>query len=347
MPVLNPGQPLSAPIPFPGVERAPEPPTPPPAPKPAPPAPNPVAAPVPKPTPPPVPAPLVPSGPVVSIPLAAVFAGWPEPIKDALSSLNFAQAKLEIACADLEPQVKRGRITLTWGTVRGLIRPAVPAEAAQDLSAQELELPLPAVVPLFLQKQKPSAPVRKTVVPTDLPELFKPSGAPAAKPAVETAPVAAPVAAPVPVAPKPVVPTPAPAPAPVVKKVLTIGDILGNPKQTDWPLNDVVMGGCNLPGVAGMVVATDDGMLVAGQLGEGLVSDQFAAVIPAAFTRLEPLSEALQKPKPAQLVFQLDNTPLAMFRAGTLFLAVLGRPGGTLPMDSLTVVAAYLEKQSS
>ncbi len=278
------------------------------------------------------------------------MAGWPDALKAALQSVDAAKTVVEMPGPEIEAALKKGRIALPWKTLRSRLAPAVAADTAKDLDDTEIELPLPAVVPLFMAKHKPAAARKQTVAVADsIPDFFKqkagapaaPAPAPAAAPAAEAAP------APTPAVPQ--IPLPPPPPMPKMaapKKPATIGEIFGQPDKSDWDLNQVVQKTVEIPGISGAVIAMEDGLLVAGQLGAGLDSEAVAGFLPQTFSKLVPFVKVLNFAEPNALTFIVDETPLQVRKAGTLYFAVLGHRGQTLPNAELAVIAEFLAKQS-
>lgn len=144
------------------------------APKPVIPAPAP-AAPAAKPTPaiPAVkiaPAAEAPVESAISAPLAALCEGWPEGLRLEIRQSNLADAQVLLPLNQVEPALKRGRMTLAWRNLRSLIKPT-PPPSAHD--ATEVELPLHVIAPLFFSRHK-TAPqqTKQERPPAEIPNLF-------------------------------------------------------------------------------------------------------------------------------------------------------------------------------
>ena len=127
--------------------------------------------PVPAPTPTPV---VVSAQAAIMVPLAALLKKWPEALRSEIAPLTSANAQVALPVNLMEPALKRGRVTFTWGNLRSWIKPTPPATSVHD--TVELELPLKAVVPYFLAKQSGAmkmARSQQTVsMPVDIPNLF-------------------------------------------------------------------------------------------------------------------------------------------------------------------------------
>ena len=322
------------------------------------------AAPVPEPAPE---APSAPLEPLV-VPLTQLAAAWPDAIKQALAQLP--DAKVSLPGEELEQMLKRGRIQFPWKRIRSLIDPPLSADEAQALDETELGLPLPIIAPLFLARKKPVAPQRKYAITEHIPDIFAGRGmtpsaqarvsAPAtsaplapAAPAVPAVPVAAPAPVfrtPAPSAPSvPVRPAVAPAPvAPVAAapaRPQEIGEVFGQPGRKNWTPSEIVQKTSALRGVAGALIAMQDGLLVAGHLPPGLNGESIANFLPQMFSRMLQYTKELKFGEANNLTIIVDNVPLKIFKVGGVFYTVLGRDGEPLPEPHLSIVAAQLGPQ--
>ena len=140
--------------------------------------------------PPPAPAATT-TGPTeyISIPLAAITTGWPEPIRHALAGLNAPDATLQLPAAETEQALKRGKVVFPWKRLKSLVRPPLKTALAPALDELQLELPLPAIAPLFMAQRKNATVQRKYDVGADIPDVFSGRGLAAAH-APPTAPAA-------------------------------------------------------------------------------------------------------------------------------------------------------------
>jgi predicted regulator of Ras-like GTPase activity (Roadblock/LC7/MglB family) len=89
-----------------------------------------------------------------------------------------------------------------------------------------------------------------------------------------------------------------------------------------------------------------DGLLVAGDLPPPLKSETMAAFLPQIFGRLAHYSAEIQLGPPSALTLLAGQTPCTIFKTGALYLAVLGKPGETLPDALLQRVAGELAKRN-
>ncbi len=318
-----PPKPLSAtPAPF----TAPKAPTPLPfAPRPAPPPPIPES---PKPA-----APTGDDGTLVTT-IAAICQSWPVAIRQEIERSNLGGASVSIPVSRLEAGMKAGRVMFAWGELIGWVSPKPPAPSPQG--AAELDLPLAVIAPLFLGKIRAATPQKKVSVGQNIPDLF--AGlvkSPAAAPTPAPAPAAV-AAAPTPVA--------AVAAAVAAPEPDALGELLGQPFKTEWTPQEIARQIAALPGVSGSLLATADGLLIAGQVPAPLEAATVAAFLPQIFGRMTSYSEEVKLGALRAVTLSTDSTPCAMFKAGALHLAVVGNAGQSLPEAMLLRIAAELSK---
>jgi predicted regulator of Ras-like GTPase activity (Roadblock/LC7/MglB family) len=296
----------------------PKPPSPPAAAVPKPPAPPPAPAPAPAPKPP-VPAPSPEPAPVVapstevgelSVPLAEVSKAWPESVKAALAALP-PDSMLSLPTGDLGNAIRAGKIVFTWKQLRTWIQPQpITAESGEDPAL--LTLPLSVIVPLFMAKSQPARAQRKASFDETIPDMFASgkAGAPA-------------VAPPAPVAP----PVPAPPAAPATP-------------------NQSVEQACAIAGVAGALLVSQDGFVVAHKLPAGINGETVAAFLPQMIGRMSQYAKEMNLGEMSTVSWVVDNIPWQLCKAGSLYFAVLGRPGETLPAAPLNKLAAEIGRQN-
>jgi predicted regulator of Ras-like GTPase activity (Roadblock/LC7/MglB family) len=297
------------------------------APKPASPLPFAAARPAP---PPPAAAVPAASGETVVMTIEAVSGAWPAAIHHEIRQFNLGSESISIPVSRLEAGMKSGRLVFTWAELCGWLGGPL-LETANGQS--QVELPLEVVAPLFLAKRRAATPRKIVTVGEDVPDLFAGLGRPAAPPPV---PAAAPAAAPV-VAAAP----PAPVAAPSVP-----AEVAEPASETELTPQEVVEWILTLPGVAGALLASNDGLLVAGQLPAPLEAETMAAFLPQILMRIGICTEEIRLGKLRSVMLLVGKTPCAMFRAGALSLAVLGQPGQTLPEAALERMAGELARQN-
>ena len=257
----------------------------------------------------------------LSVPLADVGKDWPAAVRTEIASVK-PDSTLSLPLADLGNAIRAGRITFTWKQLRTWIKPS-PITVASDQDAASLTLPLGVVVPLFMAKSQPVRSQRKAAFDESIPDMFaagKAGPAPAA-PAVAPAPANAPTA-PAAVAP------PRPPPAPPV-----------TPNQS-------VQKACGLPGVAGALLVSQDGFLVANQLPASVKGETVAAFLPQIFGRMNQYTKEMNLGELNGLTLTVDNVPWQICKAGNLYFAVVGRAGESLPSAQLNPIAADIGRQT-
>jgi predicted regulator of Ras-like GTPase activity (Roadblock/LC7/MglB family) len=234
---------------------------------------------------------------------------------------------ISIPLASLENGMKTGRVVIAWGEILGWLNP--PASVPSVQGEVELELPLNVIAPLFIAKRRAAAAQTKVTVGEHIPDLF----AGVAKPAP---------------APAPVVPPPAPAPVPArAPELSALGRLFGQPTKLEWSPQEIARQITALPGVTGSLLATTDGLLVAGQISPPLTGETLAAFAPQVFSRISTYADEIKLGTVRAVTLTTDSGPCAMFGAGQVFIAVVGKPGQTLPEATLLRVAAELTNLKS
>jgi len=275
---------------------------------------------------------------LLSAPLNALAEAWPEVIKQEISGCG-GTATLNLSAAKVGEGLRQGKVIYAWKHLRGLIKPtALTAASPNDETA--LELPLKVLAPLFMATQRVSKPQKKITIDANIPDMFgsqraapaaaEPAPAPVSTPAPEAAPTPAPMPAPAPV---PAVAKPSPAPVMAEKSVGT------TPAE-------VVQKAVALPGVAGALVALQEGLPVAQQLPPGFKVDTLAAFLPQIFVRMNQYTKEMNLGDLDHLTFSAGNVPWQLYKVGNIYFAAVGRTGESLPTAQLTAIASELGKQT-
>src|ERR1035438_4385705 len=235
---------------------------------------------------------------------------------------------------------------MTWKQLRALAQPSSAASPKDNL---ELDLPLKVIAPLFLAAQKNShKPQAKASVSAEIPDLFFGFPPPAAAPVT------------------PVVP---PLPKPPEAKVQDtnfyvwgekgeapqadeVGLRRGEVPQTDFMSRqahpkEVVVRAAALPGVAGSVVAMQDGLRVASQVPVELNADTLAAFLPQIFERVNQSTRELRMGALNNLNFTVGNVPWKIFRVNAVYFAAFGRAWEQLPSAQLAQLATELDRKKT
>jgi predicted regulator of Ras-like GTPase activity (Roadblock/LC7/MglB family) len=321
------------------------------------PTPAPASAPAPKPAPAsPIPAaPADPEQKIISAPLAALAEKWPEALRREITEWNLANAQVALPLDALAPAMKRGRVTFAWRDLRSWVRPT-PAAAASVHDSAELELPLKVIAPLFLEQQTlPARKQSRLTIDQSMPSPF--SGfAPAETKVPVTAPPAEPVSEPA----RPAV-KPADSKSPETNFYVW-GDGTDTPREdeneykrpqapeTDFTSRyatpkEIVARAMTLPGVAGVVVALCDGLMIACQVPPDLNADTVAAFLPQIFDRVAQSTRELRMGALNNLKFTVGNVPWHIFRVNAVYFAAFGRAGESMPTAQLASLAGELDRK--
>jgi predicted regulator of Ras-like GTPase activity (Roadblock/LC7/MglB family) len=271
------------------------------------------------------PAKTSPSAPVaerefVPAPLSALSESWPPPVLEAIAEFELRSATVSLPMSRLERGLKTGRVVFTWGELCQWLQPPPPEKASAN-GEVALELPLKVVAPLFMARQRPWAVPKKLTAAADIPDhipaLFgRASGAP------ETAAGA------------------------VASPGSGLGEIFGVPDRSEWTPPEICRRICALDGVAGSALATSDGLVVAAQLPPAFNGEIVAAFLPRIFTRVSQSAEEMKLGSATGLVLTAGEGRCAIYKAGRLYLAVLGHAGAALPEAMLGRIAAELGKRN-
>ncbi|MDB6028051.1 MAG: hypothetical protein JWM68_4274 [Verrucomicrobiales bacterium] len=292
----------------------------------------------------------------ISLPLSALSGNWPDPVKAEINQHNLKESTAELPMANVESGLKTGKIVFTWREVAAWLHPKPFTTSVTGDTL--IELPLKVIAPAFIAQHKPAKSQRKLAVGENIPDIFS-GGAPVAKPVAPAAPVAAAAPAPAPVAAAPVVaapslpkmpsaPVPVPVAAPVDAKLpTTLGELFGDPGRKEWAPKDILAKASTLKGMAGGVISTHDGLMVAGELPAPLKADTVAAFLPQIFSRMNQYAKELQTGGDVStMTIIFDKVPWQFSKLGKLYFAAMGRPGESLPTQQLTLICGELAKQN-
>jgi predicted regulator of Ras-like GTPase activity (Roadblock/LC7/MglB family) len=127
---------------------------------------------------------------------------------------------------------------------------------------------------------------------------------------------------------------------------ITLRELFAMPDKTDWPPNELVKLTCALSGVAGVVVALEEGLVVAQKLPDGFQADTFAAFMPQVFSRMDRYTGEMQLGETNDVTLNTEGGAIRLFRNGKVFFAALGKSGENLP-NGLHLVCNELASQNS
>jgi predicted regulator of Ras-like GTPase activity (Roadblock/LC7/MglB family) len=302
----------------------------------------------------------------ISAPLAALSENWPDALKLEIVRSDLSRSQIELPLNLIEPGLKRGRITFLWRNLRALVRPTPPAVSGND--SLEIELPLKIITPLFFARQKTAAKSPpKLSVTREIPDLFfgfpqpqEPSQSPPQKSSPETqfrmqpqlettAPEAGRLVSSL--TPKQVdtnfysaagLAETAKTEAVEYKRPSSAGTDFTSRQMTP---KEVVTNAMALPGVAGVVIALPDGLLVASQVPAELSADTLAAFLPQIFERVSQSTKELRMGALNNVSFTVGNVPWKIFRVNAVYFTAFGRAGESLPTAQLAQLAIQLDRK--
>lgn len=280
------------------------------------------------------------------VPLSSVSPGWPVEVREEIEQMNLAFGSLALPVSEVEQGLKTGQVIFAWKDVHSWIRPAVASKPSLAYGEMLLELPLKVLAPLFLGQHRPAPPQRRMVVGEDIPDVFSPAARKPEIPVVASGPpaIAASFAFPSPPLAAPAV---APAPAAAVPEAavpVDLADILGEPGSRH-SANQIVQNTMKLPGVSGVLLAMNDGLLVASALPPQVKCEMMAAFLPQIFGRMNQYAKELVLGELQTISLTVTTGSWLVFKSGQIFFAVSGRPGEQLSISPLSAIAAELGRQ--
>jgi len=299
------------------------------------------------------------ASPLLVLPLAEMASDWPPALRSEIAEANLADARIALPLPTVRQGLKKGSLEFSWKTLRGWIQPAIPLTVSSH-DAQVLALPLAVVAPAFLATQRSGHRSRSTLpVDQEIPDVFAAANPPAAPPlpdvVLEPARPSAARQEPEPEAQSTRPPEAQPPPAPVEpgsRAASPAAGGTGDPflgidyaASTNTP-NGVVFRAAALPGVAGALIASAEGLTVASRVSGDLDGDALAAFLPQIFRRLNQCFRELRRGELTSLQLTLEKTPWALIRAGDNFFVAFGRPGESMPVNELAELAKALEQGS-
>src|SRR4030095_15946617 len=117
-----------------------------------------------------------------------------------------------------------------------------------------------------------------------------------------------------------------------------ISELFGEPSKKSWTPNEIVQRSTYLPGVAGALIALQDGLLVASSLPADMKTEMIAAFVPQIFGRLNQYSKELHLGDATSTGFTIEAGTLQIYNAGIIYFAALSRKGESLPVRDLQLI---------
>jgi predicted regulator of Ras-like GTPase activity (Roadblock/LC7/MglB family) len=276
---------------------------------------------------------------VFKLELMDVASFWTDKGRTELA--NLYRHSLEIPMATLESAMKSGKLQFPWREVRAWVRLAPGNTLPTIADDLVVELPLAVVAPRFIEHRSADKNRKRVEIAADIPDLFDKKTPvlrvlpPEPAPEVEAAPAVEP--------PPALTPEPELAPAPAAeKKFEHYGDIFGEPAKTDWSLAEIMHGTAGLRGVSGSIIATSDGLLIAGTWPDSVSTEAVAGFVPQMYGRIVQYTKELKLGEPGNFTLLIENVPLRIFNTGNSYFTVLGRAGESLPEPELQALAQRL-----
>lgn len=298
-----------------------------------------------QPLPTPVPEPAVARVPSLAITVQSLAEGLPASLQNIL--MQRPGATFHLPLEYLEPAIKAGKVYFAWGQLSEYLVPSWPAATHALPSGTVVDLPLSAIVPLFLAQLQRSRPKKAAPIDPTIPNPFK-DGRTAQ---TAEAPAQAPEPSPIRPEPAPFTPqraaTPAFHSAPQIRGASpsTLGGLDDSRLRPDASLQELLRDMASLPGVTGALLATQDGLLVAVQLPRHLAPETVAAIVPQIYEKTIFYTQHLSFTPSRHLTLVLENLTLQIVRSGRLYLTLLAEPGFQLTPDQLLSLASQIESQ--
>jgi predicted regulator of Ras-like GTPase activity (Roadblock/LC7/MglB family) len=132
-------------------------------------------------------------------------------------------------------------------------------------------------------------------------------------------------------------------PAPGIRSTRSLGEVLGEPERKHWSPPELVRATIQLEGVAGAIIALQEGLPVAAELPEQMKADTVAAFLPQIFARLTNYAGEMKLGAVEDILFTSAGSLFQIYRLGEVYFAVLGKPGEKLPWESLRLIAEELD----
>jgi predicted regulator of Ras-like GTPase activity (Roadblock/LC7/MglB family) len=276
------------------------------------------------------------TGPV-PVSLSLLASNWPPNLVKEIDTQFLAQGKLEIPVDALEPGMRTGKVDFSWKQLCSWLQPEAPDSLIAAHADTRIELPLSIIAPLYLQR-RPQTPKRAGIT-MDVPDLFQAGGpVPAAAPPEEEkrTPLGSLIAAP-----------PAePGNTEIRRRVQDLADLFGQPDKRNWTPNEIVQNTSALHGVAGALIALQDGLLVASCMPPEWRTETIAAFLPQIFGRMHQYTKELKMGELHSVTFTVDKGSVQIYAAGIIYFCVLSKAETLLPFYELNLIAKELSRHT-
>lgn len=296
----------------------------------------------------------------VSIPLALILPALPEEARAAFDGAGGDSVMVPLA--EFEPRMRSGKLRFKCSELRGWCSARPGAPVGPDV---DVDLPMATMVPLFMAARKAPDTRKKVEIDARIPDIFgktnaaadAPVAAPEAGPVALPAPADLPAAAPVAAAEaastwasRPLRIEQAPVPVePVEMQPAAAGN---DGPSGDWRSHEasspaeIVQQIRALEGVTGAFLATNDGLLIAGDVPEAN-ENVLAAFAPTVFSQLAKYADMARLGMPEAVDVHLASTTMHVRKAGKIYMGVLTPHGHPLPGPALEQISAALQPHAS
>ena len=110
--------------------------------------------------------------------------------------------------------------------------------------------------------------------------------------------------------------------------------------------NEIVARAASMEGIAGVIIALPDGLMVASRLSPDLNGDTLAAFLPQIFNKVGSCTKELRMGDLNNVSFTVGNTPWKIFRVNAIFFAAFGIAGQPMPTVQLAALAGELDRKN-
>ena len=110
--------------------------------------------------------------------------------------------------------------------------------------------------------------------------------------------------------------------------------------------NEIVARAAAMEGVAGVLIALPDGLMVASRLSPELNGDTLAAFLPQIFSKVGSCTKELRMGELNNVSFTVGNVPWKIFRVNAIFFAAFGTSSQPMPTVQLAALAGELDRKN-
>lgn len=110
--------------------------------------------------------------------------------------------------------------------------------------------------------------------------------------------------------------------------------------------NEIVARAAAMEGVAGVLIALPDGLMVASRLSPELNGDTLAAFLPQIFSKVGSCTKELRMGDLNNVSFTVGNVPWKIFRVNAIFFAAFGTSSQPMPTVQLAALAGELDRKN-